>query len=185
MGDNDYQIWRARVEGTNISPQTLLATDYMNHFNEIIMLLEMIPDMPDLLDDASNWSPKSYTEHFQDSHFSDRELAIQAYAHVPVRYRERFEITIQQLDHVVLTCLDQFREVLQTRDPERIRTRVTTLVELLHQLADVANGIIHGSETVMDQADIDAIMGVSPTPTDRSEALYIQDNKCKPTLVTS
>ena len=58
-----------RVRGTNINEQTLLATDFLNHFNEIVMTLEMIPDMPEFLDVAQEWRPKTYQEHFRDSAF--------------------------------------------------------------------------------------------------------------------
>ena len=48
----------------NINPSTGLATDYLNHFNEAIMLLEMIPDMPECAADFLTWQPTSYREHF-------------------------------------------------------------------------------------------------------------------------
>src|SRR5262249_53928612 len=53
----------------NINPVSLLATDYLNHFNEAVMLLELIPDMPDMLTDAKRWAPKPYKQHFRDSGF--------------------------------------------------------------------------------------------------------------------
>ena len=40
------------VRGKNINETTLLATDYLNHFNEIIMVLELVPDMPECLEEA-------------------------------------------------------------------------------------------------------------------------------------
>ncbi len=46
----DYLAFQHKVRGTNINEQTLLATDYLNHFNEIAMMLEMIPDMPEFLE---------------------------------------------------------------------------------------------------------------------------------------
>ena len=58
---------RARARGANINEQTLLATDYLNHFNEIVMTLEMIPDMSELLEEAQTWLPKGYREHLGDS----------------------------------------------------------------------------------------------------------------------
>ena len=44
-----------RLEQANINPQTGLATDYLNHFNEVMMLLEMLPDMPDCAEDVLEW----------------------------------------------------------------------------------------------------------------------------------
>jgi hypothetical protein len=63
----------------NINPVTGLATDYLNHFNEAIMLLEMLSAMPDCVEDFLAWRPMTYHEHFEASHFKARELAIAAY----------------------------------------------------------------------------------------------------------
>jgi hypothetical protein len=69
----------ARLAGTNINPTTGLATDYLNHFNEAIMLLEMLSSCPDCRDDFLTWRPLSYREHFAASGFKSRSLAIEAY----------------------------------------------------------------------------------------------------------
>jgi hypothetical protein len=64
---------------TNINPVTGFATDYLNHFNEAVMLLEMLSSAPDCLDDFLAWQPLSYREHFAASHFKGRAMAIAAY----------------------------------------------------------------------------------------------------------
>ena len=64
------------VAATNVNDDTFLATDYLNHFNEIVMLLEMVPDMPDILTDAKDWRPKTYARHFLDSGLSDSGITI-------------------------------------------------------------------------------------------------------------
>src|SRR5258707_11211911 len=69
----------AQLKAANINPRTGLATDYLNHFNEAIMLLEMVPDMPECAEDFLAWTPLSYAEHFVASNFKDRDLAIEAY----------------------------------------------------------------------------------------------------------
>src|SRR3978361_2493846 len=69
----------AQLRAANINPRTGLATDYLNHFNEAIMLLEMIPDMPECAEDFLGWQPLSYCEHFTASNFKARDLAIEAY----------------------------------------------------------------------------------------------------------
>ena len=55
---------------------TGLSTDYLNHFTEAIMLLEMAGELPECLDDLRAWRPKTYTEHFATSRFSNREAVI-------------------------------------------------------------------------------------------------------------
>jgi hypothetical protein len=65
--------------GSIINPGTGLSTDYLNHFTEAIMLLEILPAVPDCLDDFLAWELKDYREHFAVSHFSNRDAVIAAY----------------------------------------------------------------------------------------------------------
>jgi hypothetical protein len=69
----------ARLCGANINARTGLATDYLNHFNEAIMLLEMLSACPDCLEDILAWRLMSYRERFEASRFKGRELVIAAY----------------------------------------------------------------------------------------------------------
>lgn len=155
----DFAVWRDKVGGTNISDKTLLATDYLNHFNEIVMLIEMIPDMPDMLEECRLWQPKTYQEHFRDSGFSDKALAIEAYEHVPAKFRKPFEDTIAQMAQVVDRTLERVDHDLQGGDPDRLRENCRQSVEVLHRIIQVANGIIHGTAHVMEQAEIDLYLG--------------------------
>lgn len=153
-----FEDWQRRVAGTNISAKTLLATDYLNHFNEIIMLLGMVADMPELLEDCRFWQPKSYPDHFRESGFSDRELAIAAYAHVPDRYLRPFEETIEQMNAVVETALVLCEGA--AGEPPVLADKAQTAVSVLQKLQDHASAIIHGSEHTMNQAEIDRLLGL-------------------------
>jgi hypothetical protein len=155
----DFLAWRERVRGTNISEKTLLATDYLNHFNEIVMLVEMVPDVPDMLEDCMAWQPKGYREHFRDSGFREKDLAIEAYDHVPHRFRDAFEATIQQMNAVVAFTLARVGEAAATGDLERLRRDCRLAVDMMQRIIQVANGIIHGSAHVMQQDEIDATLG--------------------------
>src|SRR6201982_411706 len=81
----------ATLKAANINPRTGLATDYLNHFNEAIMLLEMIPDMPDCAIDFLEWRPLSYSEHFHAPNFQARDLAISAYEQADPAIRAEFD----------------------------------------------------------------------------------------------
>lgn len=151
----DFMIWRARVFGTNISNKTLLATDYLNHFNEIVMLIEMVPDMPDMFEECELWQPKSYAEHFRDSGFSDRELAIEAYRHALSMFRQPFEDTINQAHRVIQHTLERLSADLKNGSTEKLRFDCQVSVEMIHRILQVANGIIHGTAHVMEQDEID------------------------------
>jgi hypothetical protein len=153
-----YHAYSARAQGTNIDPLTLLATDYLNHFNEIVMVLELIPDMPDCLEDAEEWAPKSYQQHFADSQFRDRQLAIEAYDHVPVRYKVPFEDMVAQMDRMVPWGLQRIKEALDSGDNERLRIVCTDVSRRLQKMIDIASAIIHGSARQLDQAEIDGFL---------------------------
>jgi hypothetical protein len=156
--DPELTALRARVHGTNISETTLLATDYLNHFNEIIMLLEMVPDMPDMLAEAKEWQPKDYVEHFASSTCPFRDLAIELYPHVPTRYKEPFETTILQLQAVIDGTL-RHAETARSRDDARLlRQKITIALEPMHRLVDVAGSIIHGADKALSQDEIDAVL---------------------------
>jgi hypothetical protein len=155
----DFLAWRSRVKGTNISEKTLLATDYLNHFNEIVMLIEMVPDMPMMLDECYLWEPRSYQEHFRQSGFSDKELAIAAYEHVPAKFRGPFEDTIIQMQMVVSATIQRMAAAIEADNLDQLRFDCQISVGVIHKIIQVANGIIHGAAGMMDQEEIDLYLG--------------------------
>src|SRR6202023_2434077 len=87
----DESARAALLRAANINPRTGLATDYLNHFNEAIMLLEMIPDIPECAEDFLAWTPLSYADHFTASNFKARDLAISAYDSADAGIRAAFD----------------------------------------------------------------------------------------------
>ncbi len=155
-----YDEYRAKVKGTNISSQTLLATDYLNHFNEIVMLLDMLPDMPDMVEECKLWAPKSYKDHFTDSSFSDKQLAVEAYDRVPSKYRRPFEDTIEQLNILVTQGVDRLdREIADGAEGEQLRDSCRAIARAAQVLMDCASSIIHGGDVAMVQSEIDGLLG--------------------------
>jgi hypothetical protein len=146
------------VRGKNINERTLLATDYLNHFNEIVMVLELVPDMPDCLEEARAWTPKSYAEHFRDSAFTDKELAILAYENAPPAHRDPFDRVVVSLNKLVVKGLADVAAAIAADDSEALRHRVETVTGKLRRLIDMASAIIHGNQHTMDQGEIDRIM---------------------------
>ena len=96
-----FEHYRERVQGTTIDSSTLLSTDYFNLFNEVIMLLGMLPDMPDMLDEVAAWQFKSYSQHFAESGLAFAPLAIEAYPHAPPATLIAFEQNIDRMHTTV------------------------------------------------------------------------------------
>lgn len=155
-----FEEYRVKVAGTNISSQTLLATDYLNHFNEIVMLLDMVPDMPDMIEECKMWQPKSYQEHFADSTFKDKQLAVEAYDRVPTKFRRPFEETINHLNTLILGGVAKLEdEIVAGADPGLTSEHVKAISRAAQALMDCANAIIHGSDRAMAQVEIDGLLG--------------------------
>lgn len=147
-----------RIEGTNINPKTLLATDYLNHFNEIIMLFEMIPDMPEIIEDCKEWKPICYKEHFKQSNFPDSLLAIEAYDFVQTEYRESFENSVVKMNILIAGSIVEIEETLLKENKETLTNVVSGISIKLQRQIDTLSAVIHGSKEVMKQVQIDSLM---------------------------
>lgn len=146
----------------NINPSTGLATDYLNHFNEVIMLLEMLPDIPDCAEDVLAWAPADYITHFEMSKFSEKELAIRAYSAVCTRLRDALEAAIAEIDREVIALQDLLRQEMSSM--ELLQHAQQRAVETIRPLLSQAGSIIHGhlpeepsTEGESTQADVDAL----------------------------
>jgi len=139
----------AVLRAANINPRTGLATDYLNHFNEAIMLLEMIPDMPECAEDFLTWSPLSYAEHFWASNFKARDLAIEAYELSDARIE--FDNITSTMTSILTAVGTAMREARQDRTRATLAEQATGWVK---PLVALAGGIINGGT----EANVEAIM---------------------------
>src|SRR4051795_7728237 len=98
----------ARLAAANINPKTRLATDYLNHFNEAIMLLDLLPTTPECIVELIGWEPLSYAEHFAASHFKDKKLAIDAYAAAEPTARARLDELANTMNALLVATCEAF-----------------------------------------------------------------------------
>ena len=143
------------LRAANINPRTGLATDYLNHFNEAVMLLEMIPDMPDCAEDFLAWQPLTYCEHFQASHFKGKDLAIRAYEAADPAIRGEFDAITDNMTAILTAVADAMCQVSQDRSRAQLAERATAWVK---PLVMTAGGVINGPEAEADEADVNQIM---------------------------
>jgi len=162
MGGEDreekFRALSLRAENSNVNPKSLLATDYLNHVNEIVMLLDLVPDAPECLEDCRIWAPKSYQDHFRQSHIADRDLAIEAYDYAPPAFKQSFDRLVAEMNRLVAISIERLAAALERGDAIMIRTVAETASRNLQDLIGQASAVIHGSDHVVDQAQIDALM---------------------------
>src|ERR1700760_4489917 len=131
----------ALLRVAHINPRTGLAPDYLNHFNEAIMLLEMVPDMPECAEDFLAWTPLSYAEHFIASNFKDRDLAIEAYEMAEPHIRAEFDKLTDSMTSILTAGGTAMREARQDKTRATLAEQATGWVKPLVMLA---GGIING-----------------------------------------
>jgi len=138
-----------RLLEANINPRTGLATDYLNHFNEAIMLLEMIPDIPECFEDFLEWQPMSYCEHFAASNFKARELAISAYEESDPAIRAEFDNITAAMTSILTKVGEAMRQVRHTETRMLLAEQATGWVKpLVTQAGSMINGGFNDAEDV-------------------------------------
>jgi hypothetical protein len=158
--------FRSHVPGTNINESTLLTTDYLNHFHELVMLLEACSSEPeDFSGDVLAWKPLTYEQHFAQTGFRDKNLAIAAYHRAPPRIRARFDDAVAKLHGEAVTLVAEVASELgDAKGERRLRATCTTGAQRLRALIERANAIANGdaaddSADLGSQAAVDAIFG--------------------------
>lgn len=98
--------FRAHVPGTNVNEETLLASDYLNHFHDLVTLFEALSTEPDGTAEALiRWRPMGYEEHFAQSDVREKDLAIAAYRRAPAQIRADFDDAVTRLQGEALRLI--------------------------------------------------------------------------------
>jgi hypothetical protein len=147
-----------RAHGSNVNEKTLLATDYLNHINEIVMLFDLVPDAPECLEDCKTWQPLTYQDHFRASHIADRDLAIEAYDFAPPAYKEPFDQLVAEMNRLVALSIEKLDFALAEGSEEVTRLIAERASRNLQDLIGQASAVINGTDHTVNQAQIDALM---------------------------
>jgi hypothetical protein len=138
----------ASLSAANINPVTWLATDYLNHFNEAVMLLDLCTSDPNCLAELLAWQPKTYREHFSTSHFKDRHVALAAYDAADPVARDDLENLSDMMSAVLqATCVAMRAQMT----PDEARALTNSVTSALKPLIARAGAVING-ETADDTA---------------------------------
>lgn len=111
-----------------INPLSGLANDYLNLFNELVMILEQLPQMPELIEDLLLWRPVSYRDYFLKSRLAGSRSALEAYDRVNPSFKRRFETMVQELDVVAVAAVASARRHFRDGEPKDI-VRATATCE--------------------------------------------------------
>lgn len=151
------------LAAANINPVTGLSTDYLNHFNEAVMLIELIPSMPECRDDLVAWRPATYHEHFAGSHLRHRELAIAAYGLAEPLMRGEFDDLCQTMTGTILAVREALSANISAAATAAISEQAAAwLKPLIARTSAVIHGLdVSRGETIsiqQSQAAVDALL---------------------------
>ncbi len=157
-------LGRSRVRRAEalVNPASGLANDYLNLFNEIVMLIEQLPIMPELFEDIQRWHPVSYIDYFNRSILPGRRSAIEAYDQLDARFRRDFEAVVDELDRrstgAVAAVRRHFKS-LGEADPQALVAICERAGAMIREVLDKATMLVnHGSlvagdDLVQDRTD--------------------------------
>jgi hypothetical protein len=141
----------------NINAVTGLATDYLNHFNEAIMVLELIPSMPACIEDLMDWNVTTYREHFLATHQKHRDVVL-----ADPQAREQLEQVVENMNAILTATRDALRLDLTTTVAAALaRDAASMLKPLVARAGAVINGLKVDGDlplTGVPQAAVDALM---------------------------
>jgi hypothetical protein len=159
LGPDAQESRAAQLARANINPVTGLATDYLNHFNEAIMLLEMLESCPECVEDFRAWKPMSYREHFTQPHYKHRSIAIDAYETADPTARHYLDTLADAMTDVLQATSKAFATGLSPRAATQLADRTAAwLRPLVARAAAVINGETDADAASSPQAAIDRLM---------------------------
>jgi hypothetical protein len=138
-----------------VNPASGLANDYLNIFNELVMLVEQLPEIPEFADDILAWRPRSYEEYFRQSNLPGRQGALDAYARLERSFRDEFEAVVKDLDKVATICLISLRRLLKKGASERealVAECERTGIAMRELLLKASNLVDHGATVARENA---------------------------------
>ncbi len=131
----------------NVNPKTGLATDYLNLFNEYIMLAEAIGFGSLEIEELDEWKPIDYESHFVQTGFVGVKIVLSAYQNLDMKIKTQFE----SATNILIALIENHKN-----------SPFAPLDGIKHQ-RDIIEAIIAGSEPIkIDecshvQDDIDAL----------------------------
>lgn len=155
MSESDEQVVDHFVAGE------VLSTDYLNHYNEALMLIEMSIMDPMMAAELEHWRPVSYQQHFTGSSLRCAPGALKAWDSLHPISRGAFEALCLAMDRMVVTAM---KAVEEASDPviavpvlevvaeafRSLHARATTFINNGGRLDDSGYAVPDGGQSAID-----------------------------------
>jgi hypothetical protein len=152
-----------------VNPASGIANDYLNHFNEILLLIENLPALlPEMIDEILAWHPVSYRKYFANSPLPGSSKTLEIYDTLDEEFRADFESMVDILDKIILESIEVIRSARRpdgTLEPDEVSDVCEDLSRRLRRVLDrTADLVNHGYAPPLERAQnmADRIMNTSP-----------------------
>lgn len=99
----------SHVPDTARADERGLSNDYLNHFSEVLMLIELAASDADAAADLAAWRPVDYPSYFAASQLRRAPAALAAWAALAPERREAFEAQVRAMDRLAATAIRALR----------------------------------------------------------------------------
>ncbi|MET0606362.1 MAG: hypothetical protein ABWZ80_07885 [Beijerinckiaceae bacterium] len=149
-----------------VARDSLLTNDYVNHFAELVMLLELVIESPHLIEDIRNWTPRSYCEHIGRIGFEPADSLRQAYERLEPARRAMLDAVSGDANRLGAALRSTIADanVAPARLPGIVRIGCEGLHDHIRRLAAIlANKPLAQIERneLISQSDIDALLAAA------------------------
>ncbi len=157
LTDDDHRHRELEARAASlVNPASGLANDYLNIYNEVVMLVETLPNMPEAMEDILNWRPTTYQDYFSKSILPGSKNALENYSKLDADFRKSFEDVVAELDRCATGSVVAIRRHNRQKgdnDPaglEQICARAgATLREILQRASNIVD---HGQQQAEEVA---------------------------------
>lgn len=138
---SDQKVHQALVDN-NVNLVSGLATNYLNHYIEILLLIEMLPDMRECFEDILAWKPMSYCEHVGSSQLPNSEIVLKVYNAVDKDRRNKLADITQEVNLALRSFINRAGSALDLNDTNLLKTIATEAKEFLTPMIERMTGVI-------------------------------------------
>lgn len=140
-----------------------LSTDFINHYSEALMLIELAVDDPGIVADLRAWRAITYREHFQHSLLRCAPSALAAYERVAPVNRAAFEDLCKAMARLVATATALLADRHANLEPativevagDALRRQIARATQFINANGAVDLGKV---ESRALQAEVDALL---------------------------
>jgi len=131
-----------------------LSNDYLNHFSEALMLIELAAVDPDAAADLAAWRPIDYPSYFAASQLRRAPAALAAWATLARERREAFEALVAAMDRLATTAIRALRPPCAAQEAAHVAE--VTGPALRRLIARAGAFLNSGGADLPDEADAEA-----------------------------